>query len=143
MFFPFIIIILLLDFFFQRSLGFQKNQVKMGMGKTRAQIARAEVEAKKKAIRLPNGWYSSNETNSSSNNSISNISSTGRSSSSSSSSVQNRERHNGTLPSCEDIDTNGYLGPKCVPNSAFHEDFYDEEDFGDNFSCDDESCFHD
>jgi hypothetical protein len=39
MFVPFVIILLLLDFFFQRGLGFKEYQVKSVMGKTKAQIA--------------------------------------------------------------------------------------------------------
>jgi hypothetical protein len=38
MFVPFVIILLLLDFFFQRGLGFKEYQVKSVMGKTKAQI---------------------------------------------------------------------------------------------------------
>jgi hypothetical protein len=42
MFNPFFIVLLLLDFFSKRSLGFLGNQDKFGMGKSKQQRAAAE-----------------------------------------------------------------------------------------------------
>ena len=64
MFVPFVIILLLLDFFFQRGLGFKEYQAKSVMGKTKAQIA--AHNNKRNINKNANGTWASKSNSSSS-----------------------------------------------------------------------------
>jgi hypothetical protein len=169
MFNPFFIVLLLLDFFSKRSLGFLGNQDKFGMGKSKQQ--RAAAERKKSQKKDVDGKYVTNTNISINGHTISSdgsevlavwsSSSSSSSSSSGNSEVNDSGRQRGTLPSDEWEDVYSvtrFLGPKCVPMSSrpYNEDYRDDDYGCDEFvnedhardaygydGCDSEDCYHD